>query len=516
MAEKVLNTRIQLKYDTLTNWNASTFKLKAGELAVVTVGEMKDGSTHSNAQYPVLFKVGTGNHTFSELPFASALAADVYAWAKKSGIEIEDNSNGGKFIAGITWSNDKLVVTRTNVDWSDIQNKEMASSTVDGLMSAADKAKLDGMNLETGAGIKAAVASSLDEDGIEQVKGIKVNEAAGADVAVRVAHKLIIDDETQYDGSAEVTITEKIKSLATSAVEALIKASDDTNLDVSIENINTLVDYVNKNAGDIAGLVTSVNDANTNANNAVTTANNANTTAGEALAAANEASQTAGTAADDAAEALEAANGANTTAGEAKELATTANTNASNAVTTAGEAKTTADAAAAAVTAETGRATEVENGLNTRLQIVEAAIGESGSVADDIATAKQEAIDTAAADATAKANQALADAIVKVNEALEAAKTDSSNKDAVVLAEAQTAATTAETNAKAYAESLANNYATAEQGAKADSAVQSIVVAENEGLKVTRDESSNVVTIGFDPDIVFVFDCGNASNHINQ
>ena len=63
---------------------------------------------------------------------------------------------------------------------------------------------------------------------------------------------------------------------------------------------------------------------------------------------------------------------------------------------------------------EQTRATGVESGLNTRLAAVESAVGSSGSVATDIATAKQEAIDsavaTAAADATSKANQALADA----------------------------------------------------------------------------------------------------------
>ena len=86
MAEKLLHTRIQLKYDTLANWNASSFKLKAGELAIVTLGEVKDGSAAKADQHPVLFKVGTGNHTFAELPFASALAADVYAWAKASDV----------------------------------------------------------------------------------------------------------------------------------------------------------------------------------------------------------------------------------------------------------------------------------------------------------------------------------------------------------------------------------------------------------------------------------------------
>ena len=35
--EKILNTRIQLKYDTLSNWNASTFNLKRGEIAIAEV-----------------------------------------------------------------------------------------------------------------------------------------------------------------------------------------------------------------------------------------------------------------------------------------------------------------------------------------------------------------------------------------------------------------------------------------------------------------------------------------------
>lgn len=58
------------------------------------------------------------------------------------------------------------------------------------------------------------------------------------------------------------------------------------------------------------------------------------------------------------------------------------------------------------VDAEQTRATGVESGLNTRLAAVESAVGSSGSVATDIATAKQEAISAAAADATSKANAA--------------------------------------------------------------------------------------------------------------
>ena len=54
--------------------------------------------------------------------------------------------------------------------------------------------------------------------------------------------------------------------------------------------------------------------------------------------------------------------------------------------------------------------TNADTALNGRIATLESAVGESGSVATDIATAKSEAISTAAADATSKANQALADA----------------------------------------------------------------------------------------------------------
>ena len=90
--EKILNTRIQLKYDTLAKWQGSKFNgtdenfwLKSGEVAIVTLAPNKETTPVNTAtQHPLLFKVGTGAHKFDDLPWASALAADVYDWAKKS------------------------------------------------------------------------------------------------------------------------------------------------------------------------------------------------------------------------------------------------------------------------------------------------------------------------------------------------------------------------------------------------------------------------------------------------
>lgn len=81
MATTTLNTRIQLRYDTYENWTANNPVLLAGEVAVTTV---------QSAQAPVsqvpaiLFKVGDGTNNFNTLNWASAIAADVYPWAKAS------------------------------------------------------------------------------------------------------------------------------------------------------------------------------------------------------------------------------------------------------------------------------------------------------------------------------------------------------------------------------------------------------------------------------------------------
>lgn len=82
--EKVLQTRIQLKYDTWNNWNSTAGKaivLKQGELATVYVpADTLSGQTTSEPAF--LLKVGDGTTKFESLPWLQAKAADVYEWAK--------------------------------------------------------------------------------------------------------------------------------------------------------------------------------------------------------------------------------------------------------------------------------------------------------------------------------------------------------------------------------------------------------------------------------------------------
>ena len=80
MAENTILGRIQLKYDTLANWNSSSLVLKTGEIGIA---EVPSNTADSGLTPPAIgIKVGDGVHTFANLPWIQAAAGDVYSWAK--------------------------------------------------------------------------------------------------------------------------------------------------------------------------------------------------------------------------------------------------------------------------------------------------------------------------------------------------------------------------------------------------------------------------------------------------
>lgn len=81
MANKTLQTRIKLKYDSYVAWETvkDTFVPLKGEVCICEI----PASTGSVVNEPaILVKVGDGTKTYGALPYMSALAADVYSWAK--------------------------------------------------------------------------------------------------------------------------------------------------------------------------------------------------------------------------------------------------------------------------------------------------------------------------------------------------------------------------------------------------------------------------------------------------
>lgn len=102
MSQKLINTRIGLKYDTLAHWQSieNTFTPLAGEVVFFEIPvanpNPKVGDT-TPAEPAILFKVGNGTDTLHDLPWGQAIAADVYSWAK------EQSLLGGQYDSGTGW-----------------------------------------------------------------------------------------------------------------------------------------------------------------------------------------------------------------------------------------------------------------------------------------------------------------------------------------------------------------------------------------------------------------------------
>ena len=108
MAEKILNTRIQLKYDSYENWSkidvegqGANLVLKEGEIGICYIPEKTVVDGVKNPPH-VMMKVGDGSTPFASLKWLSARAADVEEWAKaenKPVYSAEEITGIGEYIA---------------------------------------------------------------------------------------------------------------------------------------------------------------------------------------------------------------------------------------------------------------------------------------------------------------------------------------------------------------------------------------------------------------------------------
>lgn len=94
------NTRIALRYDTWANWNSTTatdkganLVLLKGELGICSIPASTNAG-QSTSEPVILIKVGDGSSKFSALPWISAKAADVYTWAKQTEAQFVTNFLG--------------------------------------------------------------------------------------------------------------------------------------------------------------------------------------------------------------------------------------------------------------------------------------------------------------------------------------------------------------------------------------------------------------------------------------
>lgn len=178
---KNLNTRIALKYDSYANWQEHNPILLKGEIAIAElpvngnkpgVGEPNAaGSTPAIQNAPnILIKVGDGTNRYNDLKFVSALAADVYSWAKAAtkptysageitglkdyiGQQIQDTNTQYRIVAvdGAAYSYKLQKKDIGDADYSDVAGSVISLTDVD--------SRLD--TLEAAIGENGAVAKKI-------------------------------------------------------------------------------------------------------------------------------------------------------------------------------------------------------------------------------------------------------------------------------------------------------------------------------------------------------------------
>ena len=592
--EKILNTRIQLKYDSYSNWSTNNPTLKAGEVAIAYLAASQTTATPDNGTHPVMFKVGPGK--FNDLPWASALAADVHAWAKKNESEFTT------WVKTLVAPGDINAYTKGEIDSklsaNSTADQKYAKDYADGLAKNYDPAGkaqelISALDITDAAVAGQYVSAVSETDGLISVTranlptytlatGTANGTVAfnGADVAVKGLGSAAYQNTSAFDaaGSAATAKSEaiaeaenKVNDLANGAVKDNTDAIDAIKDHASVDSFDDVMtemakyqiagDYATKadaqgyaNAKDSA--IAEAKKAGTDAAaalNTYKTENNAavalkadksaletevsRAKAAEAKAledakayvagelsgaiateksrAEAEEARLAGLIADnaEAIEALNAADGKVANAGHADNADHA--TNADNA-TNAENAKEAehAESADKATDADKLGGTAAANYLKK---------ADAPGYADILtktaaASAYQPKGNYATAAQGAKADTAVQPAALNdyyTKTAADAAFMDASETDDAIDAKitALNLANTyepkgAESRANAYADSLAGNYATKAQGAKADSALQSI--AAGTGLKVSA-KANNSQTIEIDEAVVFVFNCGSST-----
>jgi hypothetical protein len=242
MAEKILNTRILMKVDTLENWSVSTLPLKKGELAFATVA-----ATAGNGltEPVVMVKIGEdGVKTFKDLPWNFyAKASDVIAAAKSedtlrsfvngviSDAGIASNSAMEALAGRVTTAEGEIDTLQSEMDAVEAKAaaNETAIGTLNGLVGDTKVATqisnaiaaLDLANTYEAKGEAAKVSTALET--YKNSNDAKILEHTNA-ISANTGAIAAIKDGTTIDSFADVETALAGKETAGAAAQALADA----------------------------------------------------------------------------------------------------------------------------------------------------------------------------------------------------------------------------------------------------------------------------------------------------
>ena len=258
MAEKTLQTRIKLRYASYSEWQSSTLKLLAGEVALCYVPANNDEI--KNTAPTVLFKVGDGSKVFSELQWASARAADVYNWAKQSTLPIE-KLGSGNVVASISWDaeNNKLKYETASVATS--EGLEELQNLVAGINTRLGAAETDIDNLQ------AAIETLNGENTVDGSVAKAVKTAIDAEVIARdAAIKVEADRAKKAEGALSDRIDDYETNKETFALKSDVNGLSSTvsGIDGRLTTAEGKITTAEENITTIQGNITDINSSLSN------------------------------------------------------------------------------------------------------------------------------------------------------------------------------------------------------------------------------------------------------------
>ena len=302
--EKILNTRVQLKYDSYANWTSTTlgdnkganFVLKAGEIGICYLPTDYSEKQVVGSQPPqILFKVGNGSAKFSELPWASAKAADVYEWAKQASLPVTKVGNGN-VVAGIEWDEASKGIKFTTASVATSEGMEQLANRVTAIENGY------ATDAELAAAVEAintAISAKADKTYVDEQLALKVNVSdfntfkTENTTAIGTAKSEAIaaaktETDTQIAGlrdgavktnadaialKADQTALDAVSAVANAAATqtalaeeiARAQAAEKVNADAierltngvsqeEIDGVNDLINYVNEHGAEVTGI----------------------------------------------------------------------------------------------------------------------------------------------------------------------------------------------------------------------------------------------------------------------
>lgn len=506
MADQILKTKIALKIKTLKDWtdNYSDYQPLRGEVCLCEIPGTQTSPLAAPAPL-VLFKVGDGTRTFAQLDWVSAKAADVYSWAKKTEDEFK------------AWV--KTLVTVDDIDLENYYNK----TQIDGFLasnSQADQAYADGVAATAKSEAIAAAAedatgkANTAESNAKAHAEAKVNELANGAVA---SNTTAIGNEESRAKGEEARIEKALTDYVASNDEALAEVRDIADAARTESEVNSQIDtkITALNLGTTYEPIGAETRAKAYVDGKFTDANLAQYTTEQEVkdivdgVIASAADSDTYNSLTKLVDYIDAHGGEATDMAEAID-ALEKDVEGLKIAPSAGIKATDIEAWNGEIGAKALAATKLDESVFTSYKnahdgdytndAIDQAISDAIAEEAERADGKYEEKGVAAG-----LNAALKSELqAEIDADVEALADGQVNTNKLAIEAINNGETGIYARATAYADGLAGNYATAAQGGKADTALQSIEVGT--GLKVSA-KADNKQVVSIDEEVVFILDC---------